>query len=113
MKKGIAAKLKSRAGESIGETLVALLISSLALLMLAGAVSTASRVVTRSRRAMTDYYAESGVVEARTASEGTLRMILKDNSPSEPMASMSYTVNYYENDTIAGKPVIAYARAAS
>jgi len=49
-------KLRSRAGESIGETLIALLISALALLMLAGAVSSASRIVTRNKTAMEDYY---------------------------------------------------------
>ena len=48
MKKSIWKKLKSAAGETIGETLVALLISSLALMMLAGAVSAATRMITRS-----------------------------------------------------------------
>ena len=49
-------KLRSCVGESIGETLVALLIAALALLMLAGAVSSASRIVTRNKVAMEEYY---------------------------------------------------------
>lgn len=53
--KGIAAKLRGKSGESIGETLVALLISALALMMLAGAVSAAANVVTKSRNAMDTY----------------------------------------------------------
>jgi len=49
-------KLQSVVGESIGETLIALLISALALLMLAGAVSSAGRIVTRNKAAMESYY---------------------------------------------------------
>ena len=56
MMKGALRKLRSRAGESIGETLIALLIAALALLMLAGAVSSASRIVTRNKAAMKSYY---------------------------------------------------------
>ena len=48
----IKGKLSSHAGESIAETLFALLISSLALIMLAGAVSSAMRVVTGSKEKM-------------------------------------------------------------
>lgn len=55
MKKRIAAKLRGRAGESIAETLVAVLISALALVMLAGAISAAANVITRSRTAVNEY----------------------------------------------------------
>jgi hypothetical protein len=56
MLRRIRNKLCSCAGESIGETLIALLIAALALLMLAGAVSSASRIVTRNKAAMKSYY---------------------------------------------------------
>ncbi len=59
MKKRMMAKLRSSAGESIGETLVALLISALALLMLAGAVTSAARMVNTSKTAVTEYYDEN------------------------------------------------------
>ena len=58
--KSMLSKLRSRAGESIGETLVALLISALALVMLAGAVSSAAGIVKQSNEAMGRYYAETG-----------------------------------------------------
>ena len=51
----IAAKLRGKSGESIAETLIALLISALALLMLAGAVSSAANIVTKSRAAVKTY----------------------------------------------------------
>ena len=59
MKKRMMAKLRGSAGESIGETLVALLISALALLMLAGAVTSAARMVNTSKTAVTEYYDEN------------------------------------------------------
>ena len=58
-------KLRSTAGESIGETLIALLISALALVMLAGAVSSASNIITRSNDAMNDYYRDIGTGETQ------------------------------------------------
>ena len=65
MKKRIMAKLRSQAGESIAETLVATLIAALALLMLAGAVSSASNIITRSNDAMNDYYTNIGTGETQ------------------------------------------------
>ena len=56
MKMKIVNKLGSRSGESISETLVALLISALALVMLAGVIATSSRIVTKSRASMGRYY---------------------------------------------------------
>ena len=56
MRKRIQSKIRSHAGESIGETLIALLISALALMMLAGAISSAARIVTRNKAAMEEYY---------------------------------------------------------
>ena len=55
----IKKKLHSRAGESIGETLVAVLISALALTMLAGAISTAARLITKNKTSMETYYSAS------------------------------------------------------
>ena len=52
MRNRIFKKLSSQMGESIGETLVALLISALALVMLAGAVSSGMRIVTNSKEKM-------------------------------------------------------------
>ncbi len=54
----IKAKLRGRAGESIAETLIATLIAALALVMLAGAVASAARIVTTSRKAIEEYQNE-------------------------------------------------------
>lgn len=60
MRKRIQSKIRSRVGESIGETLIALLISALALIMLAGAISSAAKIVTRNKTAMEEYYIGTG-----------------------------------------------------
>jgi len=67
MKKTIKSKIRSIAGETIGETLIALLISALALLMLAGAIGSASKIVTRNKTAMDEYYVGAGGSKSQQA----------------------------------------------
>lgn len=56
------ARLKSRKGESIGEVLAALLISALALTMLAAMIASASRMVEESSQNLNAYYqAQNGL----------------------------------------------------
>lgn len=102
-------KLRSRAGESIGETLVALLISSLALVMLAGAIGAAARMVTRSKTAMEAYYAtDKGMVErAASAGAGTGSVALSGTDGTETITG-SYSVNYYQN-SLGSTAVFSYA----
>ena len=59
MKQKIAAKLRSCTGESIAETLIATLIAALALVMLAGAIGSAARIISDSNVAMNEYYAHN------------------------------------------------------
>ena len=56
MRQWMKRKLHSKAGESIGETLVALLISALALVILAGVIGAATRIITRSNAAVKSHY---------------------------------------------------------
>ena len=49
-------KIHSRKGETIGETLVALLISALALTMLAGAITAGSNMIKTSKDKISAYY---------------------------------------------------------
>lgn len=98
-------KLRSRAGETLTETLVALLISALALLMLAGAVTSATRVITRSKDKMTQYYAADAALANRTGTGNTLTVLLSDGS----LNLEGIQVAYYENDAFPSRPVIAYA----
>lgn len=62
MKHSFMKKLRSKAGETIAETLIALLISALALMMLAGAIAAANRIITRSDEVMHNYYEANDVM---------------------------------------------------
>ena len=53
-------KLRGRSGESIGETLVALLISALALVMLAAAITSGTGIIRRSNAAIEQHYQQNG-----------------------------------------------------
>ena len=76
MKKLVWKKLKEPSGETLTETLVALLIAALALVMLAGMISSTTRIVTQSKTTMNSYYAENNMVAEQGASEGTAYITL-------------------------------------
>ena len=109
-------KLRGRAGETIAETLIALLISSLALLILAGAVSAGSRIILKAKKVVTDYYAANEVIElqsgtaggklyAALTAEGNITVAkVSDGTMKDPV-----TLDYYLNDTLGGVSVISYA----
>ena len=61
-------KLRSRAGMTIGETLVSLLVVALALTMLAGAMSSVSKVIERGRTGVNTYYDEVEEMVSMTGS---------------------------------------------
>jgi len=105
MKHRIARRLKSRAGESIAETLIGLLIASLALVMLAGAIATATRLVLTSKDKMDRYYEADGNMATR--SDDT-----KNSSPIEitqtgGTVTQRVPVEIYTNNVFAN-PVYAY-----
>lgn len=119
MKQRIIKKLASRAGESIGETLVALLISALALMMLAGAVSAGMRVVTNSKDKMDVYYKVNNAVveratEAPTVNGAQVTTFSNDtlyiNIPNLLPTGTIPPVHYYRNTEFSNVPVIAYSK---
>ena len=101
-------KLCSNTGETIGETLVALLISSLALLMLAGAITAATRVVDRSKTAIADYYVADNVLASfpTDPTPETISITIGDDDISQPFDG----VNYYQNNKLGGIDVISYKK---
>lgn len=119
--KNIIKKLSSQTGESIGETLIALLISALALVMLAGAVSTGMRIVTNSKEKMDAYYKVNNAMVAQAAtaptingttasgfSKGTLTVAVSNLMPSA--AATIPPTGYWMNDTIGGVQVVSYRK---
>jgi len=102
MRHNMTKKLRSISGESIAETLIALLISALALVMLAGAISTVARLVTTSNAKMAEYYAADSDLAERKGSETEEAFSVKIGENYE------YDTTGYINSTFAGTPVVAY-----
>ena len=107
MKKLVWKKLKEPSGETLTETLVALLIAALALVMLAGMISSTTRIVTQSKTTMNAYYAENNMVAEQGASEGTayITLGLVNGGTGE---SKQYSVSVYRNNTLGNTPVVSY-----
>ena len=101
----IKAKLKSQIGETIGETLVALLISALALTMLAGAISTAAKLITKSETVMETYY--GGINTLGSPSTDGLSIALSDGAK---LVGGNETIDaqFSKNEVFSSKPIIAY-----
>lgn len=111
MLKDLIRKLKNKKGESLTETLVALLISVLSLTLLASMILSGNRITSRSKERMTDYYdSSSAIVQGSGASiDGSIT--IKDAagkycrlSPDENSVRVNIYVNYEFKDT----PVVFY-----
>ena len=103
--KWVGSKLRSGAGESIAETLVALLISALALVMLAGAISATARMITVSDKQMGKYYEGDTNLVQQSTSDGTLDITIKGLGTLQEYRN---DVNYYKNDAFSNSIVVAY-----
>ena len=118
--KRIQLKIKNRRGESIAETLIALLISSGGLLMLATMITSGARMVEKSRDTMSGYYARNNAVAAMETytpdsdeeearfTKGNVTLQLKTDTAGDQLKPQTFAVVYYENDWLKTKPVISY-----
>ena len=109
-------KLKDNHGESITETLVALLIASFALIMLAGAITTSVRIVSSSKKKIGEYYnADKYLVEQNSTVSGTESGSMSI-SATVTIAEGSKTLigigSRYTNKVFSDHPVTAYSVSA-
>ena len=111
------AKLNSICGESIAETLVAVLIAAFALLMLAGTINTATRIITNSQNKLEDYYdANNKLVDHTAASKDAVKIIIKPETAgglsgefeSESWNVKVYTLTDTESSMLGEKKLISY-----
>ena len=111
MHKRILRKVKSRAGETIAEVLVALLISSVALVMLASMIASTTNMVTQSKSKMEAYYAANEELEKQISAGNvsfSIRISDEDSSASEPSVNVTIEgLPRFKNDVL-GKTVYAY-----
>ena len=123
MKKKVLEKLRSRRGDSIAEVLIALLISVVALVMLAGMITSSTRLIQRSKDAMEQYDAANNALSAMTANAPTANDTFTVSSKTLSVAdavtndSVKLTeagvisVKVYENTAYGGDKVIAYKKS--
>ncbi|MBQ9064486.1 MAG: hypothetical protein IJ123_03470 [Blautia sp.] len=106
-KECIKKKLAGISGETIAETLVALLIAALALTMLAGAMSSSLKMVTKSRNKLNDYNTKTeSMTGMSTAADGTIK--IESDSDVSGLSLPEYQVKYGYNNEFSRTPVAVY-----
>ena len=103
--KTIGKKLRSQVGESIAETLVAVLVIAVALTMLASMISATAGMVKKSEAKMDEYYAANSALE-NLASGNPLTISIKGDTVVELVPVVS------AKNEVLSKPVIAYRMKA-
>ena len=108
--KRLIKKMNSTSGESIAETLVALLIASLALVILASMIQSTSNSIIKSKNKMNAYYTASANLE--NPDQTGLKVTIKETDTSKKYGEIEIdNVKYQENTTFSNKPVLAYSPA--
>ena len=87
-------RIKSQAGESIAEVLIALLISSLALVMLASMISATQSMVSKSEIKLNDYYQENEALETYSGTSVSAAVSITGGAAN---ITVSPTVDVYSN----------------
>lgn len=108
MKDRITGKLKSRSGESIAETLVAVLIAAFGLLMLAGTINSASNLITNSKKKLSEYYEANNTLASGTS--GTAVSVSINETTGAKTAWITSNVKVFENDELGSMTVVAYRK---
>ena len=119
MTKKAKAKLRGQIGETIAETLIAVLISALAMMMLAGSISTATRLILRSKEKMQQYYQNNAVVEKKEPGLNSPSFFAGLEAGADPdhkwaiklgkSFGLLSKVYYYSNTALLDTPVVSYA----
>lgn len=110
----LRAKLQSRAGESISETLVAMLVAALALTMLAGAITTSRDIIMRTRERLDVYYTAANQLAAHQTGEivsGSAAVQIREDASQITFVNENngvVNVTYYKNQEFEKTPVVAY-----
>lgn len=104
-------KLRARAGETLAETLIAVLIAAVAVLMLAGMLSTSADMVHKSEAAFNDYYTANNALSTQSGTGATGKALLRDENDNSVYLVGSADANvlfYVNNKAPNSTPVISY-----
>ena len=109
-------RIKNNHGESLTETLVAILVAGLAMALLSGMISTSVKLTSNSSRDIGRYYDQDKEVAlkedaGKLEGAGTLIIQEKNGETTYNIGKNSISVNYYMNTNATKKPVISYKKA--
>lgn len=111
MGKGIKRKLGGRAGESLAEVLVALLVSTIGILLLASMIQSANMMIVSSRSHYRDYIEAENALESQSGGgrEDHINILL-DGSAIRLTDESQYNVGVicYSNAANGGKTIVSY-----
>ncbi len=100
-------KILSDRGDSIAEVLIALLISSVALVMLASMITSSVSLTDSSKDKISKYYS-SAVFLADQSSSGAIGTGEARITNGSGDVLGSYSVSYFLNDEVPSTPVVTY-----
>lgn len=108
-------KLRSQSGESLAETLIAVLVIALAMTILAGMIGAAGNMVKTSEVKMNEYYESNRKLETFSEESGnaTVNITASGEAASTTENIESVTVGYVINRVFSDHPVVAYRLAES
>ena len=110
-------KLARQTGESITEVLVAVLISSLALVILAGMIRSSGSMVSRSQETMDRYIQQENNLATRTGASVAGTVTVKNSAGAAvkltDSAQTQLPVRYFTNAELGGDPVVSYEGTGS
>ncbi len=108
-------KLRGQVGESLAETLVAVLVIALAMTILAGMIGAAGNMVKTSETKMNEYYESNVKLENFSEAGGTATVNITASGEAASITGNieSVTVEYLINRVFSDHPVVAYRLAES
>ncbi len=116
-------KLGSEKGDSIAEVLVALLISAIALVMLASMITSSTKLITGSKETVKNYYTAANSINTFTTpaipadvaakqrgGSASVSVALSTDADGSPLngVSKSYPISYYADWVFQNKPVVTF-----
>ena len=108
MRNGIMKKLRANRGETLAETLMAALVSALALVMLAGAMSAARTTILKSEEKMSAYYGADAAMVGRSGDGVEISVEIKSVDPTASVTQTFEHVRLYSNGVFTNNVVYSY-----
>ena len=103
-------KLRKNNGESIGEVLVALLISVLSMTLLASMIAASVSLTRSSKEKLSDYYAAQNTLENKTAASVDGSVTFTDNSGNVKLTDGDIEISIRNNGQDGKEEILSYAK---